>query len=271
MEPSIGVFDSGFGGLDILRGITEALPGYNYLYLGDTARTPYGTRSKELVYDFTRQAMDFLFEHNCQLVIIACNTASSGALRKIQQEYLPARYPDRNALGVLIPAAEEAVARTKNKKIGVMATPGTVLSNAFVREIKKLDADAQVIQQACPLLVPLVESGEHTSKAAQLILSSYLEPLLKEHVDTIVLGCTHYGILEPQIRSIIGPEISIVSESRAVPPKLKSYLERHPEIEKRIGTSGILSFYSTDLTPSFNELGSKFFGKPISALKAELR
>lgn len=253
-----------------MRGITDALPQYNYVYLGDTARTPYGTRSQELVYSFTRQAMDFLFERNCRLVIIACNTASSEALRKIQQEYLPASYPDRKVLGVLIPAAEEAAAQTKNKKVGVMATPGSVASNAFVREIKKLNPDIDVVQQACPLLVPMVESGEHTLKAARLILSSYLEPLVQQHIDTLVLGCTHYGILESQIRDIIGPDISIISESRVVPPKLKSYLERHAETAKKIGSSGTLSFYSTDLTPAFNNLGSQFFGKPISALKAEL-
>src|SRR3989344_7327726 len=153
----IGVFDSGFGGISILRSIVKELPNYNYLYLGDTARTPYGTRSKEIVYEFTKQAVDFMFANNCELIIFACNTASSEALRKIQQNYLPKQYPNKKVLGVLIPAVEEAVIKTKNKRIGVIATEGTVKSNSFVDEITKLDPKIKVFQNSCPLLVPIVE------------------------------------------------------------------------------------------------------------------
>ncbi|MFH1188249.1 MAG: glutamate racemase [bacterium] len=266
----IGVFDSGFGGINILRGIVKSLPQYNYIYLGDTARTPYGTRSKEVVYEFTKQAVDFLFQKNCELIILACNTASSDALRKIQQEYLPEQYPNRRVLGVLIPATEEAITKTKNKRVGVIATEGTVRSGAFERELKKLDPEIKVFQKACPLLVPLVESGEEASQAARLIVQTYLEPLNKKHMDTLILGCTHYGILEKTIKNVVGGDVDVVSEARVVPKKLKDYLKRHPEIEKKIGKNGTVEFYSSDLTDTFTTLGSKFFGKKISAKKITL-
>ena len=163
----IGVFDSGFGGLDVLRGIVKELPSYNYIYLGDTARLPYGNRPKETVYEFTKQAVDFLFRQNCELIILACNTASSDALRKIQREYLPKKYPGKKVLGVLIPLSEEAVKYTKSLKIGVMATIGTVQSKSFVRELGKLDTKIEVFQEACPLLVPLVETGKQNSKKTE--------------------------------------------------------------------------------------------------------
>jgi len=266
----IGVFDSGFGGLDILRGIVKKLPDYNYIYLGDTARTPYGTRSQETIYEFTKQAVDFLFKNNCELIILACNTASSEALRKIQQEYLPSHWPDKKALGVLIPAAEEAAEITRNKKIGVIATESATRSEAFIREIKKLNLKAKVFQKACSLLVPLIESGEQNSKAAELIIRDYLRPLVNKKIDTLILGCTHYGILENKICKIIGPDIRIVSETKVVPSKLSDYLNKHKEIEEKIGKNGIIHFYSTDLTDKFIILGSKFFGRTIKARKAIL-
>lgn len=264
------MFDSGFGGIDILRGIVKELPAYNYLYLGDTARTPYGTRSKEVVYEFTKQAVDFLFANNCELIIFACNTASSDALRKIQQEYLPKHYPRKKVLGVLIPAAEEAVAKTKREKIGVIATEGTVQSGAFVRELLKINPKIRVFQNPCPLLVPIVEAGEQNSKAAKIILEKYLKPLKDKDIDTIILGCTHYGILENQIKKITGSDIIIISEAKVVPKKLKSYLKRHPEIEKKLDKNGVVHFYSTDLTKKFVLLGSKFFGRKINAQKVSL-
>lgn len=270
-EKFIGVFDSGFGGISILRGIVKELPDYNYIYLGDTARTPYGTRTKELVYEFTKQAIDFLFKEKCELIILACNTASSDALRKIQQEYLPKHYPDKKVLGVLIPATEEAKEKTKNKKVGVIATEGTVGSNAFARELNKLDPKIKVFQKACPLLVPIVESGEQDSKAAQIILEDYLRPLTQKNIDALILGCTHYGLLENKIRRIIGRRIHIISEARVVAKKLKDYLERHREIEKNIGKNKIVYFYSTDLTDKFKVLGSKFFGQKIEVHKAVLK
>jgi len=266
----IGVFDSGFGGINILRGIVKELPAYNYLYLGDTARTPYGTRSKEVVYEFTKQAVDFMFANNCELIIFACNTASSNALRKIQQEYLPEYYPDKKVLGVLIPATEEAITKSRNKKIGVIATEGTVQSGAFVRELTKIEPKIKVFQNPCPLLVPIVEEGEQNSKATKIILENYLKPLKNKGVDTLILGCTHYGILENQIRKIIASNIAIISEAKVVPKKLQDYLKRHPEIERKLEKNGLVHFYSTDLTNKFTSLGSKFFGRKIKAQKVSL-
>ena len=267
---AIGVFDSGFGGLDILKGITKGLPRYDYVYLGDSARTPYGSRSPQLVYEFAKEAVDFLFSKGCGLVIFACNTASSGALRKIQREYLPRRYAGKKVLGVLIPAAEEAAAITKNKKVAVMATAGTVASGAFPREFKKLDRKIKVFQKACPLLVPLVESGEYNSKAAESILRGYMKPLLSKKPDTIILGCTHYGILENKIRKIAGRNIRVISEKKVVPKKLKNYLKKHPEIEKKLGLGGRREFYATDLSRGFEVLGSRFFGRKIRPKRAVL-
>ncbi|HLN19357.1 MAG TPA: glutamate racemase [Patescibacteria group bacterium] len=264
---SIGIFDSGFGGLDIMRGIVNKLPEYNYIYLGDTARVPYGTRSKEIVYQFTREAVDFLFSKNCELIILACNTSSSDALRLIQQEHIPARYQGKNVLGVLIPAAEEASRVTKNKKIGVIATPSTIESRSFNREIKKIDKNIKLFPMACPLLVPLVEAGEHNSELAEDVLRKYLKPLIRKNIDTLVLGCTHYGILEPKIRKIVGRDVEIISEAKIVGRKLKNYLKRHPEIEEKLAKGGQRIFYSTDLTDNFQKLGSKFFGQKIEVKK----
>lgn len=267
---SIGVFDSGFGGLDILRGIVSELPQYDYIYLGDTARTPYGTRSKEVVCQFTKEAVNFFFKNNCELVIFACNTASSDALRYIQHEYVPTFFPDKKVLGVLIPAAEEAVTLTKNKKIGVIATEGTVRSGAFMRELHAVDGSVEVFQQACPLLVPIIEAGEHQSDIARLAVKQYLSPLLEKNIDTLILGCTHYGLIEPLLQEFLGTGVTIVSEARVVPQKLKNYLERHAEIETTLSQNNTVRFYSTDVSDKFSYLGSQFFGAPIDAKRAVL-
>lgn len=266
----IGVFDSGFGGLHVLRSIVRALPEYDYVYLGDTARTPYGDRTQETIYAFTKQAVDFLFKHDCALVIVACNTASSEALRKIQQEYLPKHGRGKNVLGVLIPAAEEAMQRTGNKKVGVIATRGTVASKKFVRELTKFDPHVKVFQKACPLLVPLVEAGEQNSSEAETILKRYLAPLLQKKIDTLILGCTHYGILEKKIRAIVGPNVNIISEAKVVPKKLATYLKKHGDLEQTLSRKSNVHFYSTDRTDNFQILGSKFFGRPIKVEKAVL-
>jgi glutamate racemase len=267
----IGVFDSGFGGISILRGIVKELPAYSYLYLGDTARVPYGSRSSEVVYEFTKQAVDFLFANDCELVVVACNTASSDALRKIQRNYLPKHHPGKKVLGVLIPAAEEAVARTRNKRIGVIATEGTVRSASFPRELMKMDRSVKVFQNPCPLLVPIVESGEENSKIVGVILEQYLQPLKKRRIDTLILGCTHYEILRNKIMQIMGSRISLISEEHVVPGKLKQYLVRHPEIERKLRKKAAVRFYSTDLTEKFTLLGSKFFGKRIKVQKVSLQ
>lgn len=269
-EKRIGVFDSGFGGIDVLRGIVRELPAYDYVYLGDTARAPYGTRSKETVHAFALQAVDFLFARGCGLIVFACNTASSDALRKIQREYLPKYHPGKKVLGVLVPAAEEAARRTTGGRIGVIATEGTVRSGSFARELAKLDPRLEVFQNACPLLVPIVEAGEQDSKAAKMVLENYLAPLKEKGIDTLILGCTHYGILERDIRAIVGSRVRIVSAAKAVPKRLKDYLKRHGEIERGLRKRNAVGFFTTDLTDKFISLGSRFFGRKIQVEKCEL-
>ena len=267
---AIGVFDSGFGGLEILREIINKLPEYDYIYFGDTARSPYGSRSQELVYNFTLEAVKFLFNQNCQLIILACNTASSTALRRIQREYLPNNYPNRKILGVIIPVAEAAVEKTLNNQIGVIGTESTVDSAAFKREIKKLNPKIEVFQKACPLLVPIIEAGEKNSKITEFALRKYLNPLIRKNIDTLVLGCTHYGLLKEEIKKVIGDNINIVSEGKIVAEKLEDYLNRHPEIEKNLSKNSAIKFLTTDLTEKFKILGSQFFGKKISPEKVNL-
>jgi glutamate racemase len=272
----IGIFDSGFGGLNIMKSIVDRLPQYDYVYFGDTARTPYGTRSQKLVYEYTREAIDFLFEQDCQLIILACNSASAEALRKIQQEFLPEKYPDRRVLGVLIPASEGAIEKSSNKSIGVLATEGTVSSGAFEREIKKLNPGATIVQQACPLLVPIVESGEIGPESESIlnpILDKYLKPIVESGVDSLILGCTHYGIIENQINESIkrlGGDISVINEGGIVAEKLEDYLSRHSEIDEKLSTNGTREFYTTDLTDRFVRLGSQFYGQKIEVKRADL-
>ena len=267
---AVGVFDSGFGGLAILKEIQKKLPQYNYVYLGDTARTPYGTRSRETVYEFTKQAVDFLFAHNCGLIIFACNTASAEALRKIQKEYLPKHYPGKRVLGVIVPALEEAERHTKNHRIGVIATEGTVASNAFVSEFKKRDPQARIFQQACPLLVPLVEAGEHKTPVAKLIHRKYLDAFHNKNIDTLILGCTHYGHLEKEISTMMGKRVKVISEGPVVAEKLKEYLVQHQEIESTLARNKKTIFYSTDLGDRFKKLGKLFFGRSVDPLLAQL-
>ncbi len=214
--------------------------------------------------------MDFLFSHGAELIIFACNTASSDALRRIQREYVPEHHPSKKVLGVLIPAAEAAIEKTKSGRIGVIATEGTVRSGAFPRELEKLNAGITIFQQACPLLVPIVEEGEERSLAAKLIVERYLAPLRRKNIDTLILGCTHYGILQSQIKKVLGKNTTIISESRVVPKKLKDYLARHPEIEHRLTKRGSVRFFSTDLTERFLRLGSRFFGRKIKVEKTLL-
>ena len=266
----IGVFDSGFGGLEILREITKKIPTCDYLYLGDTARAPYGTRSQKVIYDFTQQAVNYLFEQGCPLVILACNTASSEALRKLQQEYLPKNYPRRRVLGVLIPAAQEAAKKTKNYRVGVLATEGTVSSKAFVKELKKINPKVKVFQQAASLLVPIVESGEHESKMADLALRKYLKPLLRSGIDTLILGCTHYGILADRVKKIAGSEINLIVEGKIVARKLENYLSRHPEIRRKISRGGQIRFLTTDQGQKFEALAGLFFGQPVTPTRVIL-
>jgi len=222
----IGVFDSGFGGLVVLREFLQVLPQYDYLYLGDNARIPYGTRSDRVVYRFTEQAVDYLFRQGCQLIIVACHTASAKALRTIQQVYLPAHYPERRVLGVVIPTVEEALSRSRRRCVGVIATEGTVASCSFELELRKLDPGVRVVQQACPLLVPLIESGEQEWEGTDMILRRYLLPLKDAGVDTLILGCTHYSILKDKIAAIMGDGITLVCSGH--PPV--SHHRPHPPL-----------------------------------------
>lgn len=263
----IGVFDSGFGGISILKHIVRRLPEYDYLYFGDNARAPYGTRSSETVLSFTEEGVRFLFSKGCNLVVLSCNTASSEALRKIQRGWLAKEFPGKRVLGVVIPASEAATSVSENGRIGVLATPGTVKSGSFERELRKLDRRVKVFQSPAPLLVPFVEAGEEKSPALLPIIRKYVSPLIRRGVDTIVLGCTHYGILASRIRSAVGKNIRVLDEGPVVAKKLEEYLIRHPEMEKRISKNGSVRFFSTDPTDAFVRYGSRFFGKKIKAEK----
>jgi len=267
---AIGIFDSGFGGLTVMKEIVKQLPNYNYIYLGDTARVPYGNRSKKVVYEFTKQAVDFLFSENCELIIFACNTISCDALCTMQQKYLPKHYPQKKVLGVIIPAVEYATLRTKNKRVGVIATEGSVKSDTFKRELSKVDSGIKIFQKACPLLVPIVEAGQQNSKEVDVILQKYLEPLLAKNIDTLILGCTHYEILKKKIKKIVGEKVEVISESGIVAKKLQEYLQRHPEIDKKLAKNKKYIFCSTGLPDRFEKLGSKFFGKNIKVKKVKL-
>ncbi|MES2223335.1 MAG: glutamate racemase [Patescibacteria group bacterium] len=266
---SIGIFDSGFGGLSILKEIVKVLPEYDYVYLGDTARAPYGNRSQEIIYEFTCEGIEFLFQNRCDLVILACNTASSEALRKIQQELLPKKYPSKKVLGVIIPGAEEAVLKTKNKKIGVLATEATVASGAFKREIQKLDKQIKVYEVPAPMLVPLVEAGEDKSKSTKILVKQYVDEVCSHGIDTLILGCTHYGILEGVIKKFT-KGVSVLSEGKIVVKKLKEYLFWHVEIDQKLSKKKNVTFYTTDSKEKFDRLGSRFFGAKINSKKIDL-
>jgi glutamate racemase len=252
----IGVFDSGLGGLIIMRAIKKMLPEYDYVYLGDTKRVPYGNRSQEAVYEFTKQGVEYLFKkENCAIIIIACNTASARALRRIQQEYLPKNFPDRKVLGVLIPSAEESV---KFSRVGVLGTLGTVLSLTFPIEIKKLNSKIKVFQNSAPMLVPLAEEGE--IKNAGPFIKKYLQPFANKKLDALVLGCTHYPIFKKEIRKILPKNIKVISQDELIPKKLKDYLKRHGEVESKLSQKKTAKILVTDVTHSVNKLSQKWFG-----------
>jgi len=269
----IGIFDSGFGGLDVFGKISQELSEYDFIYFGDTARVPYGSRSQRTIYNYAIEAIDFLFKKGCRLVILPCNTVSAEALPKIQQQYLAERYPDCKVLGVIIPAVEEATFVTKNKRIGVIATESSVASGAFVREVKKIDPVIEVFQNACPLLVPLVESGEEDESIISPIIEKCLRPLVDERVDTMILGCTHYGILRKTIEDTLkklNSTMQIVNEGEVVAQKLKEYLNRHTEIDNVLDKGSEHKFYTTDLSEKFKEIGAKVLGYEIDVEKVSL-
>lgn len=253
----IGVFDSGFGGLSVLAKLMERLPAYDYVYMGDAARAPYGTRAPEDVIRYTKQAIDFFAAQDCSLVILACNTASALALRTIQQTYLPAHYPGMNVLGVLIPAAEAAAAQTQRGRIGVMATPATVASASFIEEIDKLAPTAQVTQVACEQLVPLIEAGA-SQTALRPPLEAYCQQLRRHEVDTVILGCTHYELIKPLIASQL--DATIISEGAIVAQKLADYLVRHADIASQLSQQGSRQYATTGDPVHFAEQAQQLVG-----------
>lgn len=265
VQGPIGVFDSGYGGLTILGKFRELLPQYDYLYLGDNARTPYGTRSFEVVYEFTLQAVRRLFELGCPLVIIACNTASAKALRSIQQNDLPYLDPSRRVLGVIRPTAECIGSITKTRHVGLLATAGTVKSESYPLEIRKLFPDIQVTGMACPLWVPLVENNEADSEGADYFVHKYISRLLAEDsaIDTLILGCTHYPLLINKIRQFTPPHIRLVSQGEYVSRSLKDYLSRHPEMDGRCLKNGRCEFLTTESVEKFRECASVFLKQDV--------
>ena len=268
----IGVFDSGYGGLTILKAIRELLPQYDYAYLGDNARAPYGTRSFDIVYQFTRQAVLKLFEMGCQLVILGCNTASAKALRSIQQNDLPKIDPQRRVLGVIRPTAEIVGKLTQTKHIGILATPGTTKSNSYNIEINKLWPELDVTGVACPLWVPIVENNEATGAGADYFVKKRIDHILwlDPDIDTLILGCTHYPILMPKIKQY-GPDgIKIVSQGEYVAESLKDYLTRHTEIDARCTKNGTAHYYTTENAEKFKEVARIFITDDIEVEHIDL-
>ena len=268
----IGVFDSGYGGLTILNKIREALPEYDYVYLGDNARTPYGTRSFEIVYEFTLQAVNKLFEMGCHLVILACNTASAKALRSIQMNDLPGIDPERRVLGVIRPTVECIGDITQSRHIGVLATAGTIKSESYPLEIHKLFPDIQVSGMACPMWVPLVENNESQNEGADYFIRKYIDQLLSKdpEIDTMILGCTHYPILLPKIQKYTPKHIRIVAQGEYVAESLKDYLSRHPEMNAKCTQNGRCLFYTTEAEEKFVESASSFLNQQIDVKRISL-
>ena len=268
----IGVFDSGYGGLTILSKIREALPEYDYIYLGDNARTPYGTRSFEIVYEFTLQAVNKLFEMGCHLVILACNTASAKALRTIQMNDLPNIDPDRRVLGVIRPTAECIGSMTQTRHVGILATAGTIKSESYPLEVHKLFEDIKVSGEACPMWVPLVENNEASGEGADFFIRKYIDNLLAKdrQIDTLVLGCTHYPILLPKIQKFIPQGVKVVAQGEYVATNLKDYLHRHPEMDMKCTREGKCRFYTTEAEDKFIESASMFLNENITVQRITL-
>lgn len=268
----IGVFDSGYGGLTILQQIRKTLPQYDYIYLGDNARTPYGTRSFEVVYEFTRQAVTKLFEMGCHLVILACNTASAKALRSIQTNDLPQLDSSRRVLGVIRPTVERIGEMTRSRHIGVVATAGTIKSESYPLEIRKLFPDITVTGEACPMWVPLVENNEATGDGANFFIRKNLNSLLGKdpQIDAIILGCTHYPLLLPKINQYVPQGVQIITQGEFVAVSLQDYLKRHPEIADKCTQNGVTHFYTTEAEEKFSESAKLFLNEEIEVKRISL-
>ncbi len=268
----IGVFDSGYGGLTVLKEIVARLPQYDYIYLGDNARAPYGNRSFETVYHYTLDCVRWFFRQGCPLVILACNTASAKALRTIQQKDLPLLQPDNRVLGVIRPTSEIIGHFTQTREVGILATNGTVQSQSYLLEIEKFFPDIHVTQLACPMWVPLVENNEHESEGADYFIKQKIDQLLQQRpdIDTLLLACTHYPLLKNKIEKYTPPGIRIISQGEIVAGSLADYLQRHPEMDERLSREGSKAFYTTDAVEDFENHASIFFGSPISAMHVDL-
>jgi glutamate racemase len=268
----IGVFDSGYGGLTILKELKHTLPQYDYIYLGDNARAPYGPRSYDTVYQYTLEAVNWFFNQGCSLVILACNTASAKALRTIQQKDLPNMAPDKRVLGVIRPTTEILGNFSTTHQVGILGTLGTIQSDSYPIELAKFFPDLKVFQQACPLWVPLIENGEHDQPGADYFVKSYLNQLFAQSadIDTLLLACTHYPLLADKIGAFMPKGVNIVSQGAIVAKSLARYLESHPDLAQKCSQSGQLSFYTTDNPQAFELQASSFFGQKIAAKHTDL-
>lgn len=271
-QQPIGVFDSGYGGLTVLKEIVGKLPQYDYLYLGDNARSPYGTRSFETVYEYTLQCVQWLFSQGCPLVILACNTASAKALRSIQQNDLNNIHPSKRVLGVIRPTTEIIGQFTKTGNVGILATNGTVISGSYPLEIEKFYPEVKVFQQACPMWVPLVENNEYNSPGADYFIQKNIDQLLEQspEIDTILLACTHYPLLMDKIKKAVPANVAVLSQGEIVANSLKEYLEKHTEIAEKCSKNSKISFFTTDSTEDFDSHAARFYGKPVKSTHLSL-
>ncbi|HEX4887124.1 MAG TPA: glutamate racemase [Luteibaculaceae bacterium] len=263
----IGFFDSGYGGLTVLREVVRSMPEYDCVYLGDNARAPYGTRSYETVYAYTLECVEQLFDMGCQLVILACNTASAKALRTIQQRDLPRLGSEKRVLGVIRPTAEAVGSYTQSGHVGVLGTTGTVLSDSYPIEIGKLHPNLIVEQEACPMWVPLVENNEIHTPAADYFVEYRIKAIFSRDpkIDTLILGCTHYPLLMPVIERHLPQGVALVEQGTIVAEKLRDYLLRHPEMDERCTKGGVVRFYTTDSPSNFDQQATQFFGSPVKS------
>jgi glutamate racemase len=263
----IGIFDSGIGGLTVFRSIAQQLPGYDYIYLGDNSRAPYGNRSFQTIHQYTWECVQWLFKQDCQLVILACNTASAKALRTIQQKDMHGLDPTKRVLGVIRPTAEVIGNYSTTKEIGVLGTNGTVQSESYLIEIQKFFPGLKVYQQACPLWVPMIESGDYEKPEADAIINLYLYELMKQsvNIDTILLACTHYPLIQDKIKALLSPNINVIAQGDIVAQSLVDYLHRHPEIEQQLSKTGSKRFYTTDDSTEFDNHASRFFSAPVTS------
>lgn len=268
----IGVFDSGYGGLTILDEIRRKLPQYDYIYLGDNARAPYGTRSFDIVYRFTLEAVHYLFEQGCQLVILGCNTASAKALRSIQQNDLPAIDPARRVLGVIRPTVEKIGEITKTGNIGIVGTPGTIRSHSYEMEIEKLYPGFRTFTQACPMWVSLVENGEAAGEGTDYFVKRDVERLMAQNpgIDTVILGCTHYPLLKDKVEKYVPEGVTVLSQGAIVADSLADYLNRHPEMTARCSQGATCRYLTTESSDKFSESATVFLSEPVEATSITL-